>query len=116
MTDLPTWDDPVPDACTLPTTEQPVRRAEFDTLFAEDVVRVEQVAPDVLLLDLRVDPAVAARAARLAAKETGCCSFFGFDLSLREGAMTMTVSTGAEHTDVLASFGVRASARLGARG
>ena len=31
-------DDWVPAACTLPTTEQPLRRAEFDGLFAKDLL------------------------------------------------------------------------------
>lgn len=37
---LPTW--VAADACTLPTSEQPVRVAEFDALFAETLARTEQ--------------------------------------------------------------------------
>jgi hypothetical protein len=34
-----------PDACTLPTTEQPRRIAEFDELFATSLGAVEQPDP-----------------------------------------------------------------------
>jgi hypothetical protein len=34
----------VPDACTLPTAEQPLRLAEFDELFATAVRRVDTVS------------------------------------------------------------------------
>ena len=74
-------DDWVPDACTLPTVERPVRRAEFDALFAEAVVGVTHESPQRVRLELRAEPSVAARAADLAVKETGCCSFFVFDLA-----------------------------------
>ncbi|MFD6394998.1 hypothetical protein [Nocardia sp. NPDC060259] len=33
----PAQGDWVPDACTLPTVEQPIRVAEFDRFFAESV-------------------------------------------------------------------------------
>ena len=88
-------DDWVPRACTLPTVDQPLRRAEFDALFAQDVASLEQVSPERLRFELRADPDAAARAAALAVKETGCCSFFTFDLSIGDGQVSMTVTTGA---------------------
>lgn len=69
-------DDWVPEACTLPTVEQPLRREEFDALFAQDVRSLVRESPNRVRLELRPDPDSAARAAGLAAKETGCCSFF----------------------------------------
>ena len=69
----PTW---VPDACTLPTTDQPLRLAEFDALFTADVTDVQQPSADTALLTLRPDPTVAGRAADLAVRETACCWFF----------------------------------------
>lgn len=77
-----TW---VPAACTLPTAEQPLRSAEFDDLFAEDVLSVNQPSPRQLRLELRPDATAAARAAGPAAKETGCCSFFTFGLTITDG-------------------------------
>lgn len=40
MANLMADDNRVPTACTLPTVAQPVRRREFDELFAGDVVAV----------------------------------------------------------------------------
>ncbi len=110
---LATDDDWFPIACTLPTVEQPLRRAEFDAFFAEDVTGVEQVSPERLRFELRGRPGAAARAAGLAVKETGCCSFFTFDLSIGDGTVSMTVSTGAAHAPVLAALKDRAAARVG---
>jgi hypothetical protein len=107
-------DNWVPQACTLPTVEQPLRRDEFDALFAEDVTRVEQTSPERLQFDLRADSDAAARAAELAVKETGCCSFFAFDLSIGGGKVAMTVSTASTHAAVLAALRDRATARVGA--
>jgi hypothetical protein len=53
--------DWVPAACTLPTIEQPLRRAEFDDLFAQDVVSATQESPRQVRLELRADPDAAAR-------------------------------------------------------
>jgi hypothetical protein len=53
----------VPQACTLPTAEQPVRLADFDDVFATGVVGVQRVAPLRLRLVLRPEPAVAAAVA-----------------------------------------------------
>jgi hypothetical protein len=109
-------DDWVPAACTLPTVEQPLRRAEFDDLFAEDVTSVDQISPERLRFEVRADAGAAARAAGLAVKEAGCCSFFNFDLSIGDGKVSMTVSTSAPHADVLAALRDRAAARAGGRG
>jgi hypothetical protein len=103
----------VPDACTLPTTEQPVRREEFDHLFAADVIRIDHVSAQRVRLELRADPAAAGRAASLAASETGCCSFFTFQLTLTAGEVSMTVSTEPGHEPVLAALAARAQAKLG---
>ncbi len=101
----PTW---VPDACTLPTTEQPLRIAEFDALFAADVTAVQQPSADTALLTLRPDAAVAARAADLAARETACCSFFEFTLTATGGQVTLQIRTPAAHIDVLDALVERA--------
>lgn len=112
----PGTDDWIPSACTLPTVEQPLRRAEFDALLAEDVSGIEQVSPERLRLDLRPHPDAAARAARLATKETGCCSFFGFDLAIGDGKVAMTVTTSSDRAPVLAALHDRAADRIGGPG
>jgi hypothetical protein len=70
----------VPDACTLPTADRPTRLTEFDDLFATAVRSADRTDPGRLRLELLASPEVAARAANLAVRETGCCSFFTFTL------------------------------------
>ena len=106
--------DWVPEACTLPTVEHPLRRAEFDDLFAQDLIGVTQESPHRVRLELRAEPAVAARAADLAVRETGCCSFFSFDLAITDGRVSLAVGAAAAHEIVLAALAARAEAGLGA--
>lgn len=108
-------DDWVPASCTLPTAEQPLRRREFDDLFAQDVLAVSQTSPVEVRFELRADPDVASRAAGLAAKETGCCSFFTFELTIADSTIGMVVSTEPAHETVLAALAARAQATMGAR-
>jgi hypothetical protein len=98
----------VPEACTLPTAEQPLRLAEFDALFSQDLTAVQQTSTDTALLTLRPAAAVAARAADLAARETACCSFFEFTLTATGGHLTMQIHTPAQHAAVLDALVERA--------
>jgi len=91
----------VPPACTLPTADQPLRIAEFDALFAADVTDVQQPSTNTALLTLRPDASVAARAADLAVREAGCCSFFEFTLTATGGQLAMQIRTPAVQIDVL---------------
>lgn len=113
MTDELLADDWVPASCTLPTVEQPLRRREFDEFFADDVVNVRQASPLEVHFELRAEPEVAARAATLATKETGCCSFFRFDLTITDGKVDMVVATESPHEAVLAALAARAEANHG---
>ncbi|MEW2356266.1 hypothetical protein [Spirillospora sp. NPDC029432] len=100
-----------PRACTLPTAERPLRLAEFDALFAEAVTRVRPTGPGQVRLELRPDPAVAARAAELATRETGCCSFFTFTLTTTGGALALDVTVDEPHIEVLDALAARAADR-----
>ncbi|MGW5241989.1 hypothetical protein ACWEOW_23920 [Monashia sp. NPDC004114] len=106
------WQDEVPAFCTLSAAEQPVRLLEFDELFARDVRAVHAEAPDRLRFDLRAGPEVAARAAALAVKEAGCCSFFAFDLAIADGTVSLAVTAPAAHQDVLAALRARAESQM----
>lgn len=106
-------DDWPPVACTMPSVEQPLIRAEFDDFFAKDVRTVDQTTQRGVRLDLRAEPDVAARAASLVVKETGCCSFFSFDLAITEGSVVLVVSTAPGHDDVLAALAAHAQTRGG---
>ncbi len=72
-----TW---VPESCTLPTVEQPLRVAEFDDLFATAVRPAERVGPAELRLHLPAGNGTVSTARELVARETGCCSFFAFEV------------------------------------
>jgi hypothetical protein len=102
----------VGDACTLPTQELPVRLAEFDALFAS-VRSAERVAPTRLRLALAAGGEVAARAADLAVRETACCGFFTFTLTVTGGGTNLEVAVPAGHVAVLDGFAARATAGTG---
>lgn len=69
------------DACTLPTAEQPVRVAEFESLFAEALTSTERVSPTRPRFALTGSDNTAARAQDLATRETECCSYFAFTIT-----------------------------------
>jgi hypothetical protein len=108
----------VPDACTLPTAEQPLRLAEFDNLFATAVRRVDQVSTTHARLHLTGPAGLADRVRDLAARETECCSFFTFTITPQEatdGEAVLDIEVPAAHADVLASLTRHANAvRAGA--
>lgn len=99
----------VPTACTLPSAEEPVRVAEFDALFATGLRAVHDLEGSRVRLELEPDPAVAARAADLAVRETGCCSFFTFTLTADGGRLLLDVTAPPAYADVLAAFAGRAA-------
>ena len=93
-----TW---VPESCTLPTEEQPLRVAEFDALFATATGPPERLGPTRLRVHLPGGPDNVALARDLIARETGCCSFFSFDLRPSSNEMELDVEVPEEHVAVL---------------
>ncbi|PSK98670.1 hypothetical protein CLV30_11953 [Haloactinopolyspora alba] len=87
----------VPTSCTLPTAEQPLRVAEFESLFATALRSVTRRSPTELLLVLDGSPETQAGARDLATRESGCCSFFTFTFTGTE----LTVTVPSAHQDVL---------------
>jgi hypothetical protein len=102
-----------PDACTLPTSERPLRGADFDAVFAATVRGLDRIGPTGLRLDLEPSPQAAARMAELAAAETGCCSFFTFALTATAGALTLDITVPQQYAPVLAALADRAGAAAG---
>jgi hypothetical protein len=100
-----TW---VPQACTLPTVEQPLRRAEFDELFAA-ARKVSRRDDTTLVLELEPTPETAAKAADLAMREIDCCSFFTFGLHLATDTVSLTIGVVPAQTAVLDAITERAS-------
>jgi hypothetical protein len=103
----------LPEACTLPTAERPVRLAEFDDLFATAVRRVEPVTATHLRLHLAGPAGLAARVQELTTRETACCSFFTFTTTSQtdvdDEAVALDVTVPAAYAGVLGSFAQRAS-------
>jgi hypothetical protein len=100
----------IPDACSLPTAEQPLRLAEFDALFTTAVREVTAVSPTHIRLRLSGPPGLEATVRDLAARETQCCSFFAFNVFSDGDALILDIEVPAAHADVLAALAGRASA------
>lgn len=89
----------VSDACTLPTAAQPVRLGEIDDLLRTAVRSSERRGSTLLRLDLAPD--VAATVADLLVRESACCGFFTFTLTMTSGSLTLDVGVPPAHADVL---------------
>ncbi|MEV0246362.1 hypothetical protein AB0H76_07240 [Nocardia sp. NPDC050712] len=109
MTISPARGDWVPDACTLPTVEQPIRVAEFDQFRADGVTRLRRVSPTGLELLLTAEAEPAGR--DLAARESNCCAFFTFDFVFTTEGLVMRVEVPASYTEVLDAFADRIGPR-----
>jgi hypothetical protein len=106
----------VPQACSLPTVERPLRLAELDDLFATAVRGVEPVGPTHARMRLAGLAGLAATVADLTARETECCSFFTFTITSQPAdepassgeALFLDVRVPAQYADVLAALVQRA--------
>lgn len=87
--------------CTLPSANVPARVAELDELVAASVRGVSRLDARRLRLELEPGPDVAEKAARFAARETVCCSFFTFTLTVDGTGQRLDVSVPPEHAGVL---------------
>ena len=102
-----TW---VPESCTLPTVEQPLRVAEFDELFATAVAPTERVGNTGLRSHLPAGDQVVSTARELVARETVCCSFFSFDVRPSSAETELEVRVPNSQTAVLDAMQQRAEA------
>ncbi|WP_067466460.1 hypothetical protein [Nocardia amamiensis] len=103
----------VPDSCTLPTAERPVRIAEFDRFFAESVQRRHR--PARTRLDLLVDLDAEAVGCDLAARESECCSFFAFSFDATDTGLVMHIEVPDNQVEVLDALAARVDAVIGDR-
>jgi hypothetical protein len=97
-------DDWAPDACTLPTSERPLRVAEFDELFTF-VSHAERRGPQMLDLVLPRDVETDAR--DLARRESQCCSFFTFEFEPAGADVVMHIGVPPAHVEVLDALETR---------
>jgi hypothetical protein len=102
-----TW---VPESCTLPTVEQPLRVAEFDDLFASAVAPAERMGSTGLRVHLPAGDEVVATAEELVARESECCSFFSFEVRPSSGGTELEVRVPESQTAVLDAVAQRAEA------
>jgi hypothetical protein len=105
MGDELTW---VPQACALPSVEQPLRVAEFDELFATALR--ELLRPTATSLRLVLDPSAARTARELTERETACCSFFTFTITDVGDELHVEVGVPPVHLAVLDALADRADA------
>jgi hypothetical protein len=101
-----------PAACTLPTTDRPLRLAEWDGLFTDAATRVRRTERLRATIELRPDSRLAARAADLSVRETQCCSFFTFAVTASGGAVGLDIAVSAEHAEVLDALARRAESAV----
>lgn len=98
----------VPQACTLPTVEQPQRLAEFDDLYATAVRSQQRLSPTKLRITL--DPEAEERARDLTARESACCSFFSFTFSRAADALHLDVQVPYSRIEVLDAVSAQVAA------
>lgn len=104
---MTTW---VPRSCTLPTSEQPPRVAEFDALFARWGARASRPGRLRLELVLTGGEGVEEAVRDLVARESGCCSFFTFTVRPGPEHVALGVEVDGAHEAVLDALQERADA------
>ncbi len=97
-----------PDACTLPTEDRPLRRAEFDDLFTTAVTDIRWVDPTHARFGMSGGDGLADRVADLAQREQSCCSFFAFEIERDGDRVVLDVAVPPTYTGVLTALVGRA--------
>ena len=96
-----------PDACSLPIADQPARVGEWDALFQTAVREIETGLGGVRFLLDRSRANVAA-VADLADRESQCCAFFTFGVTVASDALALSVDADPEHAEVVQTLAARA--------
>jgi hypothetical protein len=103
----------IPEACTLPTAQRPLRRAEFDNVFAMARERHRPNATHLRLV-LSGPDGLKATVEDLAARENECCAFFAFTVTEPQpGTVLFDIQVPPAYTDVLDALAKRAAAAQG---
>lgn len=101
-------------ACTLPTVERPLRLAEFDAVFVSHLVQVVEDSATTVAFRSAGGDELMETLSDLTARESQCCSFFGFDLDHEDDGIRLVVTVPPTYAEVLAAVVERA--RLVAEG
>ncbi len=96
------------DACTMPTSERPLRLAEFDELFVEELRQVERDG-DRVRMHFEGGPGLRERVADLTERESSCCSFFTFTIDGTDRDLTLAIAVPPARREILDSLAARAS-------
>jgi hypothetical protein len=96
-----------PNACTLPLCDQPLRMAEWDSLFSTSVRFVSRMPAGVEFVLDRVSTS-AASVADLADREAQCCSFLAFNLSIGSDSVKLQIASEPAQAHVVAALAERA--------
>lgn len=99
--------DWAPEACTLPTSERPLRVAEFTDLFGSVSAAAR---PAATRLDLVLPGNLEAITEDLARRESRCCSFFAFEFETAGDAVVMHIGVPPEQVAVLDAIEARIAA------
>lgn len=97
-------EDWVPDACTLPTSERPLRVTEFDELFD---VALQSTRCTATHLDVVVPRGLEAVARDLARRESECCAFFTFEFEQVDDGVLMRIGVPPSQRAVLDALASR---------
>jgi hypothetical protein len=109
----PGW---VPEACTLPTVDQPLRLAELDELFSATVGGGERLTPLHWRSTLSGGRDLVRSVRDLADRESQCCSFLSFRVTEpQDGVVQLDIEVPAGHVDVLDALAARAAVVGGQR-
>ena len=103
------------ESCTLPAADLAGRLAEFDAAFAAGLRHAEVISPTHVRLVFGADQAQAQALAGLLAKESQCCSFFGFGQRADGDTVTVDVTVPPAHAGTLAALAGRAAGHLAGR-
>lgn len=93
--------------------DQPGRVAEWDALFG--TVRAVERVPGGVRFELDRAQADVAGLADLADRESQCCSFFTFGVTVAADTLTLAVDADGEHAEVVDALAARARRLSGVR-
>lgn len=88
-----------PESCTLPTVERPLREREFDAFFRDHLRGIRRRTATSAELELAAGSGALAR--DLARRETGCCSFFSFDVREENARVVLSIEVPPLNVPVL---------------
>lgn len=103
----------VPQSCTLPTEERPLRVTEWDALFTERLAALSRPEALRLRLELAAGPGLEDRVRDLVGRESDCCSFFAFTVTTGPDRVLLDIEVDPAHQPVLEALAARTGSTAG---